>query len=645
MFELANIEDIEPEGWIFEFLRRQKDGMTGHPEASGYPFNTKMWMERIELDETTQMERDRSPRINEYDGEQEKDAGIFWWPYEQTGYYIDGALKAGYLLNDSDLIKNNKKQVEYLMSTPMKDGRLGPGKLIGRWNVWPYTHIFRAFKTEYDASGNEGLIDAMHRHYLTYEASDFQDELDVTNLEHLCWLYKITKDSTLLRMAEEAYVLFKSDIKNRTRAGSDMVFESDRIPDQHGVVYFEVVKIPALLYDVTGNKSYLDEALHGIQKMEEHFMLPTGCPSTTEHFHKVDERAGFETCNHATLPYTYGIMLAVTGDPIWADKIEKAAYNAAMGAITKDFKSHQYFSTPNQMIATVYSHHLSYYPDFMAYSPAHSVACCTGNINRFMPYFAMQMWLKSKDNGVVAALFGPSRINTSVGSLNDDIIIEQKTNYPFDEKVTFKVHTERKVKFDFHVRIPAWCKNPVIKLNGKKIQEEIVPGTFYEVRRTFSDGDEIELDIPMEVELVSWASGLSIERGPILYSLAIEDSTVYETEFEKYYEGFPAYSFYPKSEWRYSLSKDVLTNVEIIKNNEYSYPWELSTPPVKLIVNARKIQNWNLEDHYDPKERETYRWIPGFPEKLDLEEETTEIELVPYGSTILRMTVFPVLKN
>ena len=38
---------ITPKGWLKEFLVRQKDGMTGHPEALSYPYNTCLWAGEI----------------------------------------------------------------------------------------------------------------------------------------------------------------------------------------------------------------------------------------------------------------------------------------------------------------------------------------------------------------------------------------------------------------------------------------------------------------------------------------------------------------------------------------------------------------------------------------------------------------------
>ena len=91
-------------------------------------------------------------------------------------------------------------------------------------------------------------------------------------------------------------------------------------------------------------------------------------------------------------------------------------FNAGIGAVTKDFRAEQYFSAPNQFIATMTSNHLGYNDARMAFLPGHDTECCTGNVNRFMPYYIEQMWLRTEGGGIAAALFGPGAINTEVGS-------------------------------------------------------------------------------------------------------------------------------------------------------------------------------------------------------------------------------------
>ncbi|MBQ7268342.1 MAG: glycoside hydrolase family 127 protein [Bacteroidales bacterium] len=75
----ASLADIRAEGWLKEKLITQREGLTGHPEALSYPYNTCLWAGEI-------------PRMGTH--------GQDWWRYEQTAYYTDGLLRLGYLLDD-----------------------------------------------------------------------------------------------------------------------------------------------------------------------------------------------------------------------------------------------------------------------------------------------------------------------------------------------------------------------------------------------------------------------------------------------------------------------------------------------------------------------------------------------------------------
>ncbi|MCK5694107.1 MAG: hypothetical protein KAI08_14690, partial [Bacteroidales bacterium] len=113
-FYKVKISDIQAEGWIREFLERQKSGLTGNIEVAGYPFNTCMWgCEKME-------------------GSQKA-----WWPYEQTAYYLDGAFRLGLLLNDEELLEKARSNMEYVMEHIDSTGRVGT-QLSDRWWRWPY---------------------------------------------------------------------------------------------------------------------------------------------------------------------------------------------------------------------------------------------------------------------------------------------------------------------------------------------------------------------------------------------------------------------------------------------------------------------------------------------------------------------------
>jgi len=89
--------NIKLSGWAKEYLVRQVSGLTGHPEESGFPFNTGMWTEDMDF-------RDR-----EFPG------GSEWWPYEQTALYLDGALRCGYMIESEELIRRAEENILYVI--------------------------------------------------------------------------------------------------------------------------------------------------------------------------------------------------------------------------------------------------------------------------------------------------------------------------------------------------------------------------------------------------------------------------------------------------------------------------------------------------------------------------------------------------
>jgi hypothetical protein len=80
------ITDISPNGWLKELLQRQRNGLGLHHAESGYPYNTCLW--------AGQIPKGGNP------------SGQSWWPYEQSGYLVDGLYRCGLALNDTGLINH-----------------------------------------------------------------------------------------------------------------------------------------------------------------------------------------------------------------------------------------------------------------------------------------------------------------------------------------------------------------------------------------------------------------------------------------------------------------------------------------------------------------------------------------------------------
>lgn len=604
------IEGIKAEGWMKEVLTTQRNGLTGHIQVAGAPFDKEGW------GDAAQKKMDR------------------WEDFEQTGYWADGALRCGYFIDDQELVRRVKEWVDFQIDHPKEDGFIGPDL----HNLWPHVVFFRVIMAEYSRNPSPRIVKALSNHYKNAARSqtliktggpewDF-NERTMLHIEMLCWLYQQTNDSFFIDKAEDTYKVFCS----RKSPFTMQAFLSDEVPVVHSVSSFETLKIPVILYISTGKKEYLDAAIHGIQKVYKYHGLADGIPSGNEAHDGNMPNEVHETCCVSDAQWALGYFLQATGDVQWADLMEKICFNAAFSVVWKDFKSLQYYSSPNQVIARNNSSSCMYVggQDRIAYKVAHGPACCNGNMNRMIPLFCSRQWMKKGDNGIVATLYAPSSYTTKLKGSKNEITIQEETNYPFEETIRFKMQMKRSTAFSFWLRIPQWCKEASITINGQDTQIVCHAGTFAEVQRKFSNGDIIELKLPMKAKSVSMPyAGVAFERGPLVFSLNVKaKEEITETREHKGIK-FQSRILTPLSEWNYA-PVDTET-IEVVNSNDYNDLWNPETTPVRLKVKAVTVRNWQLyRDNFTP-------YMPS----VILKGEEKVLELVPIGTTVLRMTVFP----
>ena len=175
----------------------------------------------------------------------------------------------------------------------------------------------------------------------------------------------------------------------------------------------ETCKVPAILYSCTGDSLFLEASVNAFKKLDKYNMLADGVSCTNEHLGGKNggQNAAHETCDIADYTWSSGYLMEITGDVEWADKIEKAVFNAGFGAIKKDFKAFQYLSYPNQFIVTGKSGTSFSYIHWNAhqFSPEHQPSCCTGEVNRILPNYVKHMWLRDKEGAPVGCSFRTER--------------------------------------------------------------------------------------------------------------------------------------------------------------------------------------------------------------------------------------------
>jgi DUF1680 family protein len=642
-FSELSLNVITPKGWLRRYLELQRHGLTGHMEAAGYPFDTDGWAD---------------PAIVAR-------SGTAWWPYEQTAYWVDGAIRCAHLLCDQELIAKAGQQIAHVLKHADGDGYLGPAFLKNgeHWCRWPHAVFLRALMAEYSATGNTAIPQAVARHFLG-SGRCHSNHRDVCNIEAMLWAAEHTGDERLIELAERSYREYNRLFPEHDTAVSNML--SDKVAGEHGVTYNEIGKLGAILYAFTGRKRYLDATVSAYRKVDRDHMLVDGIHSSAEHLGGRDPLASHETCDIADYTWSVGYLLMITGRAEYADKLERACFNAAPGAVrTHDFGGLQYFSCPNQFIADNASNHNLFFrgAKWMSFRPNPGTECCPGEVNRIMPNYIARMWLRDGNGGLTAALYGPGSVTVPTGPEGRTVTVLQETDYPFGERIDFHFRCDFPVAFPFTLRIPGWCNDAELMLNGKPLGHKLSAGTFITVTREFMPNDRLSLLLPMKLRLTRWPEGgVAIERGPLVFALRIEENWQVDHDEPRSTSQLPAWNLTAGSPWNYALDVDencLTEEIEVVHRDMSSEPWTLDHAPIILRVPARRVKGWRLNEKnkivrtvcnklgtFERQEiKGHFVMTPPLPDQAVLPKRLGKrremVTLVPYGCTHLRLTVFP----
>jgi uncharacterized protein len=652
---------IRPEGWLEKHMEAQAELASALADISFPFFSGTFW-----------------------EGEENSPA---WYTWEQKAYWIDGATRLALVLGNDKLLAKARAGLDYTLAHASNSGFLGPryleyGEDYGAPNRWPNAVLNRGYMALADAEPSPAKVDAkqiaeaLRRHYLNDKVSYSGGMRNITNLEAMLWCYEHTGDRKLLEMSRTAWDTYMKDAEAEFQAASRESAVGSRSPmrffshtdlspsrvyadlpiQSHGVSYAEISKLPAILYLYTGDEEYRKFVVAAQKRVFDHHMLIDGIPSSSEAFAGTSALDEHETCDITDHSWCWTYVLQATGDGQYGDRIERACFNAHPGATRNDWKGIQYFGSANQFLANLNCDHgterwfgsrrLAYQP-----SPAQVIGCCGGNKHRFLPNYVISMWMKTRDHGLAATLYGPSTVTAKVGLVNQPIQIRQKTNYPFEEEIRFEITTDRPVAFPLALRLPGWCASPQIKVNGTVVRLEQRTG-FAVVRRTFKSGDVVTLRLPMNVKTTEWPeNGVGVERGPLVYAMPIEAQWASFPEAAYSSEEFPTWVANPISEWNYGVVLDPGGDGKQVE--EQSKPpaqdlsasvWPWADAPLALTVPARRLANWDFETN--PKEPHQ-RFTPHLPDADNLQPSgaVERITLVPFGATKLRMSIFPRLKS
>jgi DUF1680 family protein len=265
---------------------------------------------------------------------------------------------------------------------------------------------------------------------------------------------------------------------------------------RHAYSYVNSLSSAMQAYLTLGSHKHLRAARNAFNMLTQQSFVTGGwgpyetlcAPGSSELYSSLNDcHASFETpCGaYAHFKLTRH-LLRVTRDSRYGDSMERVMYNTVLGAkpLMPDGRTF-YYSDYNFKGRKVYS------------SDQHW-ACCSGTLPQVAADYRINAYFNDP-RGVWVNLYLPSTVRWNQDGAK--VALTQQTLYPFDSVVQFEVKTTHTRDFKLNFRIPAWAVGASISVNGRLLQNQLIPGTFVAVHRQWNDGDRIELDFPMKLRL------------------------------------------------------------------------------------------------------------------------------------------------
>jgi uncharacterized protein len=263
----------------------------------------------------------------------------------------------------------------------------------------------------------------------------------------------------------------------------------------------------ARAYELTGDAYYrrVVEKFWGLVAKTRSYA--TGSTSSVELWGKAHAlRAGLLGGNTQETCVTFNWMRLTrylwrwTGKAEYADLYERCLYNGIVAAQDPDRGMVTYFMS---LKAGVRESEDEWLKEQMGGSRKRfgtlfaSFWCCTGTGAMALAGLTDSIYFHGGDTLYVNA-FTPSEVQWQCGKTQ--VNVSQETDYPDSDTVRLRVRLSEPTDFAMALRMPWWASgNNVIRVNGESVDGDLRPGRFYPVRRTWRDGDTVELTLPMSL--------------------------------------------------------------------------------------------------------------------------------------------------
>ncbi len=251
-----------------------------------------------------------------------------------------------------------------------------------------------------------------------------------------------------------------------------------------------------------------------------------GTSDTLEGFtfaYDLPQETGYgETCSAIALAYFAQRLFELDPRGATIDVLERALYNNILAGVSADGR--QFFQC-NPMTAYPYYSPYSRWNGILADKHYRRVdwidcACCPTNLVRMVAGVNGYVYAATIDTAFVN-LYAASTARLAIGGAA--VTLEQRTDYPWEGAIEIEVRAAAPATFTLALRIPGWCRDFKLAVNGSAVATEPTDG-YVRLARTWASGDTVQLNLAMPIERMRAHAEIrqntgqvAIQRGPVVY--------------------------------------------------------------------------------------------------------------------------------
>lgn len=455
------------------------------------------------------------------------------WQSEFWGKWILSAIAAYEYKHDPELLTMIQKAVSGLLETQTSDGYIGnysKEAQLQHWDIWGRKYTLLGLLAYFDISADQKALAAARKladHLLTQVGTGLADIVKTGNyrgmpsssiLEPMVLLYRHTGESRYLDFAK--YIVSQWE----TADGPKLISKSmdgksvaDRFPKppvwwgwDNGQKAYEMMSCYEgllELYRITGEPVYLKSAEMAVQNIIDTEINVAGSGTAFECFYHGANRQTdpayhtMETCVTFTWIKLCNNLLRLTGNPKYADQIEKSVYNALLASMKNDGSQIAKYS-PLEGIRQEGEEQCGMH-----------INCCNANGPRAFTLIP-KISLMTAAKEILVNFYSQSEASVKLSPKNL-INLNMVTSYPESDRVEISVRTEKPENFTLSLRIPEWSERNLVEVNGQSL-EVVTKGTYCRIDREWKSGDKVTLKLDMRGRLVTLNGYQAILRGPVL---------------------------------------------------------------------------------------------------------------------------------